>query len=175
MSSQPSDLILAEYQAGKLAFERGRYRRSLQHFETICEQIEKNSRLGGEVQTWLVTTYQALGQQESAIALCQKLVRHPSYETRKQSRRLLEILQAPQLSSNTKGFIEFPDMSQLEEGENQDLVRVTSKPTSTKRSTPPPVTTEPIDLTQVNTQDNQFLWVALLGIGLILGSLWLLS
>ncbi len=171
MSSQPSDLVLTEYEAGQRAFERGLYRRSLQHFETICQQIDKNSSLGGEVQTWLVTTYHALGQQEAAIALSQALTRHPSYETRKQSRRLLEILQAPQLSNNTNGLIQFPDMSQLEAGENQGLIGVTPKGSSPKPSTASTVQSEPVDLMQINTKENQFLWVALIAIGFTLGGL----
>lgn len=175
MSSQPLDSIVEAYEAGKIAFERGRYRQSLQCFEAACQQVEKSSRLGGEVQIWLATAYQALGQQKEAIALCQKLTRHTHYQTRKQAKRLLEILQAPPLSSNIKGLIEFPDMSQLDENPSQKLVGNSSKSPSLKNSSRQADESQPIDLTQVNTEDNQFLWLALIGIIVILGGLFFLA
>lgn len=175
MSSQSFNSVLEAYEAGKIAFERGRYRQSLQCFEAACQQVEKTSRLGGEVQLWLATAYQALGQQKEAIALCQKLTRHTHHQTRKQSRRLLEILQAPPLSSNMKGLIEFPDMSQLDDNPSQKLVGTSSKYPSLKRSYSQADDSQPIDLTQVNTEDNQFLWIALIGIIVILGGLLFLA
>jgi tetratricopeptide (TPR) repeat protein len=175
VSSEPFDSVLEVYEAGKIAFERGRYRQSLQCFEAAFQQVEKNSRLGGEVQIWRATAYQALGQQKEAIALCQKLTRHPHYQTRKQSRRLLEILQAPPLSSNMKGLIEFPDMSQLDENPSQKLVGTSAKSSSLKPSSRQADESQPIDLTQVNTEDNQFLWLALIGIIVIFGGLLFLA
>lgn len=172
MSSQQFDSVLEEYEAGKVAFERGRYRQSLQHFEAACEQVESNSNLGGEVQIWLASVYQALGQQELAIALCQKLTHHAYYQTRQQSRQLLEVLQAPPLSSNIKGLVEFPDMSQLEGNSSQKLMGNSSKSPSNQRSSRQLEEYQPIDLTQVNTQDNQFLWIALIGIIVMVGG-WL--
>lgn len=113
-----------------------------------------------------------MGQQDEAIALCQKLTRHPQYQTRKQAKRLLEILQAPPLSNNMKGLIEFPDTSQLEENSSQKLVGKSSTSSSSKSVPPPPT---PIDLSEVNTQDNQFLWAALILIGIVIGGLLFLA
>ena len=59
MSSENLELFETEYKAGKNAFERGQYRRSVQHLENARENINLNSRLGGEIQIWLVTVYQA--------------------------------------------------------------------------------------------------------------------
>jgi tetratricopeptide (TPR) repeat protein len=171
VSSEPFDSVLEVYEAGKIAFERGRYRQSLQCFEAACQQVENNSPLGGEVQIWLATAYQALGQQQEAIALCQKLTRHTHYQTRQQSRRLLEILQAPPLSNNMKGLIEFPDMSQLEDNSSQKLIGNSSTSSSLKRSSRQVDESQLTDLTQVNTEDNQFLWIALIGIIVIIGGL----
>ncbi len=171
MSSQPLDSVLEAYEAGQIAFERGRYRQSLQCFEAACQQVEKNSPLGGEVQIWLATAYQALGQQPEAIALCQKLTRHTHYQTRKQAKRLLEILQAPPLSNNIKGLIEFPDMSQLDDNSSQKLIGSSSTSSSPKRSSRPVNQSPVVDLTQVNTEDNQFLWIALIGVIVVVGGL----
>ncbi|MGB3402318.1 MAG: hypothetical protein WBA77_06470 [Microcoleaceae cyanobacterium] len=173
MSVEPSDSILEAFVAGKVAFERGRYRQSLQCLEAAYQQVEKNSLLGGEVQVWLATAYQALGQQDQAIALCQKLTRHPQYQTRQQARRLLEILQAPPLNNNMEGLIEFPDTSQLEENSSQKFVGKSST-SSPSKSTPSP-SPPPLDLSEVNTQDNQFLWAALIVIGIMIGGLLFLA
>ena len=162
--------IQTEYRSGRSAFERGRYRQSVKHLETAKDLVEKNTRLGGEVQIWLATAYQALGQQQNAIALCKQLIRHPSWETRKQSRRLLEILEAPQLKSNLEGSIEIPDMSRIEDNERPIKILQTQSSSSRKSPTRESVP-EPIDLTGVNTQENGFLWVALIAIAAILSGL----
>ena len=46
-----------QYQAGKTAFERGRYRQSVQHLEAASALATNNFRLNGEVQTWLIAAY----------------------------------------------------------------------------------------------------------------------
>ncbi|MGP0128668.1 MAG: hypothetical protein ACTMUB_05210 [cyanobacterium endosymbiont of Rhopalodia musculus] len=56
-----------------------------------------SSQLGGEVQMWLVTAYQAVGRLHHAITLCQTLTCHPCSDIRKQSKEILYILQAPKL------------------------------------------------------------------------------
>jgi hypothetical protein len=110
-----------------------------------------------------------------AIALCQKLTRHPHMETRKQAKRLLAILEAPQLRMHPEWRVEIPDMSQLEESDSQFRqvsVAPKSKRPVKKRSQPEP---EPVDLSQVNTKDNQFIWVALGASVLILAGLFWFS
>lgn len=140
--------------------------------ETARDAVEANSGLGGEVQIWLVTAYEALGERQKAIALCKTLKFHPSLQTRKQSRRLLEILEAPKLYKGSEGLIEIPDLSNL--GENADKFPVASSSRETSGKAAPVKSKSPdpeVDLTQVNTKDNQFLWVALIFLGLIMTSL----
>ena len=172
MNTENLEICQNEYQAGKRAFERGEYRAAVQHLETANAHVGLNSRLGGEVQIWLVTAYQAVGQQEEAIALCKKLTRYPSLSTRQQARRLLVILEAPKLHTRPEWVIEIPDLDRLPESDRQDRRGSSTAVKSTPRKRPE--TIEIVDLSQVNTKDNQFIWVALIGIFLTLGGLiWL--
>ena len=50
VNSETLEIVKAEYQAGKAAFERGQYRNSVQHLEKASDLVARNSRLGGEVQ-----------------------------------------------------------------------------------------------------------------------------
>ncbi|KGF73606.1 hypothetical protein DO97_16635 [Neosynechococcus sphagnicola sy1] len=166
--------VQTQYQAGKATFERGDYRQSVQHLEKAVALLARNSRLGGEVQIWLVTAYEATGQRAEAIALCRQLTRHPHWETRKQSRRLLYILEAPQLVRRPEWLTKIPDLSRLADNEAPAFyaqVPAKKRPTKPQR---PPMLPEPVDLSQVNTQDNQFLWVALgSAMVMLVGLLWL--
>lgn len=167
-SSDNLDAVQAEYQAGKYAFERGEYRRSVEHLEQANSLVAANSRLGGEVQIWLATAYQAAGRHQEAIALCQQASRHPHYETRQQGKRLLYILQAPQLATRPEWLTQIPDLNALEEGASQKVML-----NRTSRSMPkqPGYQLESVDLNQVNTQDNRFIWVALITVVVTLGCL----
>ncbi|MEQ8958406.1 MAG: tetratricopeptide repeat protein, partial [Coleofasciculus sp. C2-GNP5-27] len=83
--SNDKEQFRVEYQTGKATFERGDYRAAVKHLEKACALINRNSRVGGEAQMWLVTAYEAAGQQTEAIALGQQLTKHPDLEIRKQS------------------------------------------------------------------------------------------
>lgn len=168
MSAETLEIVKAEYQAGKAAFERGQYRQSVQHLEKASALVARNSRLGGEVQIWLVTAYEAAGQTEGAIALCQQLKRHPHPETSKQAKRLLYILQAPQLKRPDEWMTKIPDLGSVADNESQ--IRLGSAPTSSKPSQKQSLP-EPVDLSQVNTRDNRFIWAALIAIALTLAGL----
>ena len=165
-----SDLatVKTQYQAGKLAFERGRYRESVQYLEKAAALVTPNSRLGGEVKIWLVTAYEAAGQRTAAIALCEQLKRHPDAETSKQGRRLLYILQAPQLKRPEEWLTQIPDMGAISDNDSQIRLRGGNSPRQRSPQSPPP---EPVDLSQINTRDNKFIWAALIAIGLTLGGL----
>lgn len=169
MSSDTKEKFRIEYQAGKAAFERGEYRIAVKRLEAASALMNRTSRLGGEAQMWLVTAYEAAGQREEAIALCQQLSRHPDPETSKQGKRLLYILQAPQLKRPEEWMTKIPDLGAIAESDPKDRrgSNVASRnPTRTKE-----LELEPIDLSQVNTNDNKFIWIALLAIGLIVGGL----
>lgn len=163
------EIVKTEYQAGIAAFERGQYRESVQHLEKACALVSRASRLGGEVQIWLVTAYEAAGRITDAIALCEQLKRHPDLETSKQGRRLLYILQAPQLKRPAEWLTQIPDLGTLQGNETKTRfgsgITTSSSP---QQQRPQP---EPVDLTQVNTRDNRFIWFVLIALGLTLGGL----
>lgn len=170
MSSQQQEQFQIHYQAGKEALNSGQYRLSVQQLEEASQLIALSSRLGGELQISLVTAYQATGQQQEAIALCRQLAKHPHLEIRKQGKRLLYIIEAPQLKRPKEWMTQIPDLAKLSESESQ--YRSGGGNSAGKKSQN--FQAEPLDLSQVNTKDNQFIWVALLLIFLTLGGvIWL--
>ncbi|HEY9814702.1 MAG TPA: tetratricopeptide repeat protein [Candidatus Obscuribacterales bacterium] len=173
MTTEKPDLIQRFYHLGKDAFERGQYRTAIEHLEKATALVNRISPLGGEVQMWLVTAYEAAGLREEAIALCETLSRHPDYTTSKQGRRLLYILKAPRLKTRPEWITPIPDLGNLEEGSSTAGQGVSSyRPSSSRPSKPrPKPEPEPIDWSQVKTEDNRFVWVALGAIALTLGGL----
>lgn len=172
MSLENQEKFQLEYQAGKAAFERGDYRIAVQRLEAASALMSRNTILGGEVQMWLVTAYEAAGQTEEAIALCQQLTRHPNLETSKQSKSLLYILQAPQLKRPQEWMTKIPDLGTISESDPKD--RRAGSSTIANNNRKPKAELNPIDLSQVETKDNQFIWVAITALALILGGLvWL--
>lgn len=174
-NSDNLDVAQADYQAGKVAFERGDYRKSVGSLEKANALVNPNSSFGGEVQSWLVMAYEAAGQREAAIALCRQLTNHPNLKTRKEGRRLLYILEAPQLKTRPEWLTQIPDLTHLSEADPKSRMGASSGETSSRRpAAKPKVVPEPVDLSQVNTEDNRFIWVALLAALLIVGGLiWL--
>lgn len=169
MSSDNKEKFRIEYQAGKAAFERGDYRIAVKHLEAASALMKRTSRLGGEAQMWLVTAYEAAGQQAEAIALCEQLTRHPDPETSKQGKRLLYILKAPQLTRPAEWMTQIPDLGAIAESEPKDR-RGSNSPVATRnRNLKEPL--EPVDPSQINTKDNQFIWVALIALSLTVGGL----
>jgi len=158
-----------EYQTGKATFERGDYRAAVKHLEKACALINRNSRIGGEAQMWLVTAYEAAGQQTEAIALGQQLTKHPDLEIRKQSTGLLYILQAPQLKRPEEWMTKIPDLGAISESDPKD--RRGSGVTRSNSKLNQPIEPEAIDWSTVNTKDNQFIWVALVVIAALVGGL----
>ncbi|MCY7320643.1 MAG: hypothetical protein LH660_02285 [Phormidesmis sp. CAN_BIN36] len=174
MSSEQLDLATTDYETGKYAFERGEYRKSVQYLERASALTDSGSRFGGEVQIWLVTAYEAAGQRSDAIALCQKISRHPDLKTRQQGKRLLYILEAPKLQTRSEWLTEIPDLSKLSDSEAKDNRGVSKFGDATPprlAQKPRLAIPEPIDLSQVNTQDNLFIWVALIATVLLLSGL----
>lgn len=169
MSSEQLEIVKNEYQAGRVNFERGQYGQAVRNLEAASALADRNSRLGGEVQMWLVTAYEAAGQSPEAIALCKQLCRHPHQSTRQQAKRLLYILEAPKLETRPEWLVQIPDLAAIDRNET-----IAFKAADTAVKGPPkkkPPVPEPIDLSQVNTKDNSFLWIALLGIALTIAGL----
>ncbi len=170
MSSE-IEIARQRYRNGKAAFENGKYRQAVEELNKACALLERNSRLGGEVQIWLATAYEAAGQNQEAIELCELLKRHPYPETSKDAKRLQYIFKAPKLERPKEWMTEIPDLGTLSD---KSKIRVAASPK--KSSTVKEVEEmEFIDLTQVNTQDNRFIWLALFVIAVTLGSLFWLS
>lgn len=168
MSLDPLALAKTAYQQGQFSFECGDYRQAVQCLERSLTHLDPSSKLGGEVQIWLVMATEAAGARTEAIALCQQLSRHPHYDIRQQSKRLLAIFEAPKLKTDPACLTEIPDLSAVaDNGENK---WGTSKftPTAPKPAPASPkfMLTEPVDPSQIKTQDNLFLWLAL-GVGIL--------
>jgi tetratricopeptide (TPR) repeat protein len=151
---------------GQAAFERGRYKQAIAHFQTALTLSNPMGASGGEIQLWLVNAYIAAGEQAEGMALCRKLILHPDLETKRQSKNLLYILEAPELEMKPEWVTKIPDLAGLEGEPTQHYAQKAKKPRQRKPKAP-----EPVDLSQVNTADNQFVWIALLGVILTLGGL----
>lgn len=124
------------------------------------------------MQTWLVTAYQATGQQQEAIALCRQLTAHPDWKTRKEGKRILYILEAPKLQTRPEWLTQIPDLENLVDRDGRD--RAGGAPVSAKAPAAAESSKfklESVDLSQVNTEDKWFIWVALLVVLVLLGSL----
>ncbi|WP_407674241.1 tetratricopeptide repeat protein [Nodularia harveyana] len=170
MSTESLEIAKSRYQAGKINFENGKYREAVENLEKASALLSRNSSLGGEVELWLVTAYEAAGRTEEAITLCQQLQRHPFPETSKQAKQLLYILNAPKLQRPSEWMTEIPDLGALSDNDQKIRAAARSRPVSR----PTPNELELVDLSQVNTQDNRFIWVALIVIVLTLSYLaWL--
>lgn len=171
MSSESLEIAKQRYRNGKAAFENGKYRQAVEELEKACALLARNTRLGGEVQIWLATAYEAAGRNQDAIDLCEQLKRHPYPDTSKEAKRLQYILKAPKLERPKEWMTEIPDLGML--SENDSKMRLAASP---KKSSAPKQPLEPefIDLSQVNTQDNRFIFLTLIIIAVTLGSLiWL--
>ena len=168
MVTENQEQFQINYQAGKEALDRGKYRLSVQYLEKASKLVSYASRRGGEVQIMLLTAYQAAGKLEEAIALCQDLTTHAHPQIRKQAQDLLYILQAPRLNRPADWMSEIPDLgnlpeSTLEERQGSGVTKIKEKPLP-----------EFEDLNKINTQDNQFIWLALLVIiASLFGLIWL--
>ncbi|MGB3492970.1 MAG: hypothetical protein WBA57_09600 [Elainellaceae cyanobacterium] len=173
MTDEPLEQAKLNYIAGQQAFERGQYRQSVEYLETATALIDRPLRLKGEMQIWLITAYQANGQQDQAIALCRRVSRHPNYETAKQGKRLLYILEAPELRSRPEWLTQIPDLTDLDDSTGSTMARYADIPKKVRSPKPvePAAPPPPVDPSQVNTQDNSFIWLALVAIAFTLGGL----
>jgi tetratricopeptide (TPR) repeat protein len=162
-----------DYQSGQIAFERGEYRQAVGCFLAALAQVQPNTRLGGEVQVWLVTAFEAAGQLPEAKALCQKLSNHPNLDTRQASKRLLYIMQAPELNRRDEWLTKIPDLTHLEDGHGNGAVNNNPPPLSPPKPRSLEERYAPVDLSQVNTKDNGFISIALILTIVTLVGLWL--
>jgi hypothetical protein len=166
--TKSSSQFQEKFQAGKIALEQGRYRLSVENLEEAIQLVTLGSREGGEAQLWLVMAYQATGKLTEATNLCRKLTRHPDGELRKQSKQVLFILEAPQLTRPKEWMTEIPDLNQVASNHSPSLVQATK---NRRRSVPPPPVIRFEDTSKINTEDNGFIVVILLFLLCLLGGI----
>ncbi len=171
MSLDSLDTARADYQAGKAAFEHGEYRKAVQFLESAQTLVNVTSRFGGEVQIWLVTAYEAMGQRSDALALCREVSRHPDLQIRKQGSRLLYILEAPRLTARPEWLTQIPDLTALGDGDECDRLTAATIAPAKQPEKQAFQLEKVIDPQRVNTKDNRFIWVALGAGVLVLGGL----
>ncbi|WP_460194513.1 hypothetical protein [Thermosynechococcus sp. FA-CM-4201] len=156
-----TDAVAALFQQGQQAFERGNYQQSIALLGQAAALAEGNAVRSGEISLWLVTAYSAAGDQGAAVSLCRQLQRHPDHHTRQESRRLLAILEAPQLKRRPEWYSEIPDLSHVgDRAYTSPYSRSAKKPsadTPKPQEPPPPATPLP----------NAFIWLALTGLGVV--------
>jgi hypothetical protein len=173
MTTENLELARQNFQIGQDAFERGLYRQSIEALEKSVSLAERNSSLGGEVQIWLVNAYQAADRNMEAIALCESLGSHPDIKTRKQSRRMIAILKAPRLKLREEWMTKIPDLTKLDEANEKNKRASGYPPPAPRPRSRPQPQPEPIDLSQVETKDNGFVWIALGAIAIAaMGLIW---
>ena len=100
---------------GKKALEQGFYQDAIVAFQTALSQGYPDSYLGGEIQIWLATAYEAKGENKAARDLCRQLQTHSDVRIRKQSADILYIWEAPVLSTRPDWIVEIPDLTQVED------------------------------------------------------------
>jgi tetratricopeptide (TPR) repeat protein len=171
----PDAEVMKAYTTGQMAFERGLYRDSIDWLEKALTLISGQSALGGEIQMWLVTAYDAAGQGEEAIALCRKLSSHPNLETRQQSKRLLFILEAPKLQARPEWLTQIPDLDPPNAAPRRySAVGQAGQSSNAKSNEPKSITDEPFE--PIDPKESRgFLGIALGLSGVILLGLWWLQ
>jgi tetratricopeptide (TPR) repeat protein len=112
MMFSDADKDLKSYIQGQAAFERGQYREAIDWFQGALSLTPESSALGGAIQVWLVTAYEAAGRTEEALTLCRQLRTHGDYETRQQGKRLLYILEAPKLQLKPEWLTQIPELDE---------------------------------------------------------------
>lgn len=162
--------MMAAMASGQALFERGRYKRAIAEFKTALALSNPMGAKGGEIQMWLVNAYIASDNEAEGLALCRKLIVHPDLDTKQQSKRMLYILEAPELEMKPEWVTKIPALGEFDEDKQIRYAQRPKKKRRRKQKEEP----EPLDLSEVNTEDNQFVWIALVGVVLTLSALaWL--
>ncbi|NJN49422.1 MAG: tetratricopeptide repeat protein [Alkalinema sp. RL_2_19] len=175
-TKSPPNLAQQDLQRAQFAFESGQYRASVELLEQGLAAADPGTALHGEISIWLVTAYEAAGDREAAKTLCKVTSKHPHWDTRKEGKRLLYILEAPILRRREDWQTKIPDLEALEE--NQDSKKWGTNSSYTPAAPRKPFVPdagyqipEPTDPTKVDTEDGAFVWVVFGAIGLVLAGL----
>jgi tetratricopeptide (TPR) repeat protein len=163
------------YLQGQDAFERGQYREAIHYFQHALSLTSESSTLGGAIQVWLVTAYEASERREEALALCRALRTHANYETRQQAKQLLYILEAPKLQLKPEWLTQIPELN--ESGNistyRNSTPRAVGQVTQRNSSASPKWSTEPMEPMEPK-ESSGFLGLAL-GVSVAVLILWWLS
>ena len=168
MNSISEQEFKRRYQMGKIAFEQGRYRVSIENFQQAEKFVSPYGHVGGELKMWLVNAYQATGDEQKAIELCEKLVANSYGETKRQAQKLLYIIKAPKLERPKEWMTEIPDLEKVNENtpKYQPIVKK-------KKKIEPKRQIELVDLSKVNNKDNNFILLTLVVFCLVVLSLFI--
>lgn len=164
----PATQATQKFQQGQYYFESGRYREAIERLSQACALVEPKSKIEGEISLWLITAYDAAGQKDAALTLCRKLTKNPYLDTRRKSKRLLTILEAPKLSIHEDWITKIPPLEAVNEpGQIRGSARSSSrlKPAPKKNF----IQDQDIDLSQVTTTDQSLVFVAIVLV-LVLGT-----
>jgi tetratricopeptide (TPR) repeat protein len=109
-----------QYQTAIKNFERGNYTAASRLLEQALAMVNPQTKLGGEIQIWLVNAYEASGKSQQAIALCRQLTKHVDYDVRQSARYVLGIISAPQLVQREGLVSAIPSLDELALGDPSD-------------------------------------------------------
>ena len=158
-AESPQRSVREWFALGKEALEKGFPRDAIAAFETALSQGYPDSSLGGEIQIWLATALESAGDHEGARDRCRQLRTHPDVTIRRQSADILYIWEAPVLQTPEDWVVKIPDLSQVE-----DNALPSAQAAGMNRPKKKPVKTLPeeeYDESEINRQDNNFLWIAI--------------
>jgi hypothetical protein len=174
VTEEQRQLARAAFATGCQAYERGSYRQAVADLEVAHGLVDPGTEFQGEVRTWLVMAYDAVGAADRALELCRRLARHGNPNIRKEGQRLLYILEAPQLKLQPEWLSEIPDLTEVEPSKDSWGGTKFASSASPPRVKPPEgyQIPPPTDPTQVKVDDPGLRWGAIIVVALALGTLW---
>ncbi|AFY70054.1 hypothetical protein Pse7367_1776 [Thalassoporum mexicanum PCC 7367] len=126
------------YKTALQNFERGNYSKAIRQFEQGLGMVNPQTKLGGEIQLWLVNAYEASGKSTEAIALCQTLVKHTNYDVRQSANYVLGIISAPELARREDLISKIPSLKDVADGDQSNRLSVKATQQARSRPKPPP-------------------------------------
>lgn len=171
-SNQPINLAQQDLLRGQKAFEAGQYRVAIKCLEQALGAAAGGTAIHGEITIWLVTAYEAAGDRQQAKVLCKIAAKHAHWETRKEGKRLLYILDAPVLRRREDWQTKIPNLEALDEkADSRNWGTPVSRTAPPRQPISPPTgyqIPEPTDPNQVEIEDGAFIWVVFGLIGVVL-------
>jgi tetratricopeptide (TPR) repeat protein len=103
-------------------FERGNYGIASGQLEQALALVNPKTKLGGEIQIWLVNAYEAGGRSSEAIELCRQLVKHVDSDVRQSAKYVLGIISAPRLAQREGLVSSIPSLEEMELADPRDRI-----------------------------------------------------